>query len=130
MENKYRGDVTLELDRPRTLRIDGNAMVEAEEILGQPFDLTKIFELGARGLRALLFVGLKAEDSELTLEKVGGLFFLCDQARIMDAILNSVWGGHIPDEIKDRAEEQAKNALRTVSLGESQNSSAQPSASV
>lgn len=127
MANPYRGEVKITLDRERTLLINGNAMVEAEEILGQQFDLTKIFELGARGLRALLYVGLKKEDPTLTIEGAGELFVLSDQGRIMEAILNSAWGGFVPDEVKARAEQTAKNAQRTVSRGDSETVSAQPS---
>src|SRR5690348_14014076 len=128
MTNSIRGGVKITLDRERTLLLNGNALVEVEEILGQPFDLQKIFDSGVRGLRALLYCGLKWEDKELTLENVGELFFLPDQGRIMEAILSSVWGGYIPDEIKQKAEDRAKNAQRTVSLGESVSSSAPPSA--
>lgn len=128
MTNSIRGPVRITLDRERTLLLDGNAMVEVEDILGEEFDLAKIFEGGAKKLRALLYVGLKKDDPELTLEKAGELYFPTDVGKIMDAILNGVWGGYIPDEIKQKAEERAKNAQRTVIDGESVNSSAPPSA--
>lgn len=129
--NKYRGEVTIDLDRPRKLRIDFNSIIETEELLKESFDLTRIFDSGAKGIRTLLWVCLKKEDPSLTIEQVGEMIGLCDQAKVMEAITESAYGGKIPDEVREKAKQsvngEAKNALSLA--GDSKTVSAGPSAS-
>jgi hypothetical protein len=73
--------VKIELDKPRTLRYDFNAMIDIDEKYEGIENA--LAELGAdepgrvgRALKAtryLIYIGLKHEDSDLTEEKVGHL---------------------------------------------------------
>jgi hypothetical protein len=103
-ENKYRGEVLIELDRPRKFRLDFNAIVEAEDILGEQFDLTKITD-SARKIRAVLYTGLKRDDPELTLDKAGELVGLHNQAQIVKLLIAAASGKTL-----EEIEEEAKNA--------------------
>lgn len=64
--------VLIELDKPRNIRLNTNALVKAEEILGRP-----ISEFGAafgiKEIRAMLWAGLLHEDKSISLEIVGDL---------------------------------------------------------
>lgn len=62
----------VEMDRPRTLRLDMNALATAEDLTGRNFLTSAAWrDLGVREVRALLFACLKDEDPALTLEDVG-----------------------------------------------------------
>lgn len=64
--------VLIELDRPRNIRLNTNALVKAEELLGRSIsEFEKNF--GIKEIRAMLWVGLQHEDKTLTLETVGEL---------------------------------------------------------
>jgi len=78
---------TIKLDRERTLRIDANALADAEEKLGAPI-LEKIGRgrLGIREIRALLWAGLCHEDAELTLERAGDFITAESLTRISKAL--------------------------------------------
>lgn len=71
MDKQY---LTLELDRPRRLRFDFNALADAEEALGKGLAVVLSGDMvGFRTLRALLWAGLKWEDRGLTIERMGQL---------------------------------------------------------
>lgn len=87
--------VMIELDKPRRIRFDTNALCEVEEYLKKPLssiDYQK--ELGIKELRLLLWIGLKHEDKTLTLQKVGELMDLADYgeigAKIAEALINAM----------------------------------------
>lgn len=69
--------VIVELDRPRKMRYGMNALIEIEETLGKkiseifPQDNTQL--VGFKELSIVIYAGLKADDKELTLERVGDL---------------------------------------------------------
>ncbi|MBH0159885.1 hypothetical protein [Fictibacillus sp. 26RED30] len=71
--------VAIKADKARNLKFGTNSMVQAEEMLGKP-----ITEFGDQvhlgDLRIILYVGLRWEDKELTLESTGD---------IMDEILEN-----------------------------------------
>ncbi len=68
------GHVDITLDRPRRLRLDHNALVTVEELIGKPISrIVAGGELGFREIRALVFAGLRHDDRRLTLERVGEL---------------------------------------------------------
>lgn len=71
MDN-YRNSVSIELDRPRWIRFDVNALADAEEALGGAA-IGEVMQKGAgiRHIRALLWAGLRADDPKLTIERVG-----------------------------------------------------------
>jgi len=73
METKTNPSVEIEIGgKLRHLLLDLNAMATFEEIVGKSFfDLSETEHMGARELRAFLYVCLLHEDDSLTLEQVG-----------------------------------------------------------
>lgn len=73
--NKARPDVVINLDKPRVLRLDLNAMVIYEELTGRSlFDGSfSGANLSAKDMRSMLFACLLHDDPTLTLEVVGSL---------------------------------------------------------
>ena len=66
--------VTIQLDRPRRLRFDYNALSDVEEKAGMGIGaILSEQRIGFAMTRVLLWGGLKWEDRKLTLEKVGEL---------------------------------------------------------
>jgi hypothetical protein len=65
--------VNIELDRPRRIRFDVNALSDAEEALGMGLGAVMQTQMGVRMIRALLWAGLRWEDRGLTLERTGTL---------------------------------------------------------
>lgn len=66
--------ILIELDRPRHLRYDANAIADLEGILGMP--LSRILRMDTNTiyvLRAWMWAGLRHEDQNLSLIKVGEL---------------------------------------------------------
>lgn len=63
--------IHVNLDRPRTMILDANALVEIEEATGKSIMQGQLKGLNASDLRAIFFACLKHEDPELTLEQVG-----------------------------------------------------------
>ncbi len=62
--------IAIELDKVRNLRFSTNAICQLEDLLGKP-----VSELqngaGFKELRAMLYCGLKWEDTSLTLDQAG-----------------------------------------------------------
>lgn len=65
--------VNIELDKPRRIRFDTNALCDAEEALGVGIGAMLNQQVGFRVIRALLWAGLRWEDRGLTLERTGVL---------------------------------------------------------
>jgi hypothetical protein len=65
--------VTLELDRPRTLRYGMNALVKIEELTGRAISKLDLENIAIKDLRTILYAGLFHEDNTLTPEKVAEL---------------------------------------------------------
>lgn len=100
MANKHRGYVEIELDKPRTLRFDLNALAELEEAFDIPLDKIGTLFTGKRlaaNVRKLLLIGLKHEDESLTEKQVGAMidgWSLSDiTAKINEAFGASVGNG-------------------------------------
>lgn len=72
MGNAYA--VPIELDRPRRLRFDVNALADLEIALGGQ-SLSEVFsgEMRIATIRALLWAGLRHEDRGITIERAGAL---------------------------------------------------------
>lgn len=65
--------VAIELDKPRRLKYDVNALASIEEAMGG-LTLGQAFRTpGIRAIRALLWAGLRWEDRQLTLEGAGDI---------------------------------------------------------
>lgn len=65
--------VTIELDKPRTLRYGINALAKIEESIGRPIMGLDLENLGIRELLVIVYAGLYHEDKALTIEQVGDL---------------------------------------------------------
>lgn len=65
--------VTLELDKPRTLRYGMNALVRIEELLGKTITKLDLENISIKDLRTIVYAGLFHEDNTLNPEKVGDL---------------------------------------------------------
>lgn len=63
--------INIELDKPRRLRFDINALADAEEELGTGIGKALQMRAGIREIRALLWAGLKWEERGLTLSRTG-----------------------------------------------------------
>ena len=65
--------VTINLDRPRTLRYGMNALATIEDITGKSILSLDLNNVGVKDLLAIVYGGLYHEDKTLTIEKVGEL---------------------------------------------------------
>jgi len=67
--------VEVQLDKRRRVEYTFNALSDVEDLLGHPLGVTlaNVRSLSARDFRALLWGGLKAQDPDLSPEKVGDL---------------------------------------------------------
>ena len=65
--------ITINLDKPRTLRYGMNALAKIEAITGKSVLSLEMDKLGVRDLLAIAYGGLYHEDKSLTIEKVGNL---------------------------------------------------------
>ena len=63
--------VAFEADKVRNLKFGMNAMIQLEKELGKPLSSLGADEFKLGDLRTMLFVGLKWEDKDLSLETVG-----------------------------------------------------------
>ena len=64
--------ILIELDRPRNIRLNTNALVKVEEILNRPISEFGT-SFGMTEIRAMLWAGLLHEDKSITLDSVGDL---------------------------------------------------------
>jgi Zn-finger domain-containing protein len=65
--------ITIELDRPRTLRYGMNALAKIEDITKKSIISIDLNNIGIRDLLAIIYAGLYHDDKSLTVEKVGDL---------------------------------------------------------
>lgn len=95
------GDIIINLDKPRKLVFDLNAMSAYEEVTGK-----SAFEIGeqvtASSIRALLWACFIHEDDKLTLNDVGKLIHSGNMQEITkkmnEVVRNSSETGEAPDE--------------------------------
>jgi hypothetical protein len=86
MANKERGEVTVTLDKVRTLKFTLNSLVYAEENGVDIQAMGKATGVKLKDLRTLLFAGLMHEDELLTPETVGDLIDVRDLKPVSDAL--------------------------------------------
>ena len=92
--------IPIELDKPRTLFFDLNAMCSFEEASGKGvFDLGD--KLTAKDTRALLWAMLLREDKALTLEQVGAMITPSAMPEIARAIVEAMKAALPEPEPKD-----------------------------
>jgi len=64
--------VLITLDKQRNIRLNTNALVKVEEVLGRAISEFGT-SFGIREIRAMLWAGLLHEDKSLTLDNIGDL---------------------------------------------------------
>jgi len=83
--------VPIELDKPRNLCLDLNAMVLFEEATGKSlFDKGTLNSMKAKDTRALLWACLKREDPNLTLEDVGKMIDSSNIAEVSQKLMEAL----------------------------------------
>lgn len=90
--------VPVVLDKARNLRLDFNALAEAEQLTGKNFlndDTWK--NMTASDVRALMFSALRHEDDKLTLQEVGALLDPSSMGEIVLA-LGLAYEGALPEK--------------------------------
>jgi len=65
--------VTIELDKPRTLRYGMNALIKIEELTGKNLAKLDLDNISIKDLRTIVYAGLFHEDKDLTPEKCADL---------------------------------------------------------
>ena len=65
--------ITINLDKPRTLRYGMNALAKIEDLTGKSILSLDLNKLGIKDLLAIVYGGLYHEDKTLTIQKVGDL---------------------------------------------------------
>jgi len=73
MTTLRKGELELQLDRKRIMRMDYNAIAEAEEALNKPFPSVNLRNMSIKELRGILYGTLKEDDLSLTVQDVGRL---------------------------------------------------------
>ena len=68
-----RKGITVELDKPRTLRYGMNALAKIEDITKKSIVSIDLNNIGIKDLLAIIYAGLYHEDKSLTLDKVGDI---------------------------------------------------------
>jgi hypothetical protein len=110
MANRQRGEREVTLDRKRTMRMDYNAIAEAEDALGRPFPSLDLANMGVRELRAILYATLKEDDPGLTLRDAGLL--MTDHTAVMMEALNGLIESAFPTEAEEAPQAGRKKAKR------------------
>ena len=82
--------VLIELDKPRNIRLNTNALVKVEEVTGRPISSFLPGTVGMRDIRAFLWAGLTHEDRELTLYETGQLMDEADYNYIEDKVTEAI----------------------------------------
>ena len=88
----------IELDKPRNLVLDLNAMARFEEVTGKNVFGGGLDKLSAKDTRALLWASLVHEDPKLTLEQVGKLITARNMGEVSKAIAGAFSEGSGPLE--------------------------------
>lgn len=92
-EKRY---VTIELDKPRRLRFDLNALAEIEERLGVGIDKLGDLDMKAKTARVMLWAGLIHEDQSITPEDVGGMVDLDNLGYVQERIAAALAAAGVP----------------------------------
>jgi hypothetical protein len=86
--------VPIELDKPRTLWMNFNAMAKFEEVTGKNL-FKSMAEPSASDLLALVWASLTHEDKDLTIEQVGEFVDLSNMEYVTSKLLEA-WGATKP----------------------------------
>lgn len=95
-------EVTIELDRERTLRLDFKGLLIVEELTGRDFTTEAAWDnLGLKGTTALVYGCLKHEDPELTFDRVAELLHPGNAQYVSErvkALIREAFGEDVPGE--------------------------------
>lgn len=92
---------TIKLDRERTICFDFNALALFEEATGRNLMESGGWEkFSAKDIRALLWAGLRRDDSALTIEQVGALMHANNVGEIRVAIEGAITAA-MPEKAAD-----------------------------
>jgi len=95
--NRAKPEVTIELDKPRTLSMSLNAMVRFEQATGKNLlDQKAMQSMTATDLRALLWACLKDEDTSIKQDHVGGLIHPGNLEYVGDCVAQ-LWETSVPE---------------------------------
>lgn len=101
--------ITIELDKPRTLKFDLNAFSELEDKFGNIDKAFAALQKGSiKAARTLLWAGLVHEDEALTERQVGAMVTMENMSGIMETI--SVALGVAVPQGDDMPQEALENA--------------------
>lgn len=103
--------VTINLDKPRTLRYGMNALAKIEDITGKSILALDLNRVGIKDLLAIVYGGLYHEDNTLTPEKVGDLIgVMRDIVTDKDGFINKVIA-NIEEVVKNRQSETSTEEI-------------------
>lgn len=107
--------VPIVLDKARNLRMDFNALADAEELTGKNWLDGETWKgMTAKDVRALLFASLTHEDDKLTLRDVGAMLDPNNMAEVL-AALEAAYETSMPEP---PAEGAGEIPLAVVTSGE------------
>ena len=81
--------IPVDLDRPRTLVLDFNALCKVEEVTGINLLVGEAAFSSMRMVRAMVWAGLLHEDPTLSLHRVGEILQTSNMEKILDAIVKA-----------------------------------------
>ncbi len=93
---KINPQVPIELDKPRLLWLNFNAMVKYEEQTGKNV-FKSMSDPSVTDLRALIWACLLHEDPKLTIETVGEFINMGNMEQVMDKLMEA-WVAASPDK--------------------------------
>ncbi len=100
--------VTIELDRPRSLRYGMNALVKIEELTGKAISKLDLENISIKDLRTIVYAGLFHEDQSLTPEKVADLIDEYSEISVVAAKLGEAmtlaFGAGNPERLTETTE--------------------------
>jgi len=118
MANKYRY-VDIELDKPRRLRYDLNALCELEDRFNKPImELLKDVgqNMSIKLVRTLVWAGLIHEDKDLTEAQVGEMIDLSNiievQEKLTEALSTSFSGKNPKGPVTKKKENQSGTGMK------------------
>lgn len=86
-------NVSIVLDKPRTLQYDLNAFIELEDLYGSIDDALNEMDKGKnkiKAIRAVLWAGLIHEDESLTPKQVGAMINLSKLEEVTEALMRAI----------------------------------------
>lgn len=94
-------EITIELDKKRTLIFDFNALCRLEELTGKnALNGETWSSLSAKDVRALLWSAMLREDPDLTIQEVGEMITFSNMTQIMKTLERAFVNAAVPEDSK------------------------------